>query len=193
MQIKRGFFALAVVTAAAGVASAFAFAPADPAARLPARELSTTVDAKPAASPASAAPAAAPAAPVFAIKKASIEVKQAPVPLLVKPRPTIERPAVNTDRPTVNGDRPTVNTDRPTVNGERPAASAEPMAPAAELPAKATGSPGDSAAKAAIEADGYKGVKVMHKGENGLWYAKAMRGRTEVVLTVDAAGRVTLE
>ena len=52
---------------------------------------------------------------------------------------------------------------------------------------------GESAAKAAIEADGYKRAKVVRQGENGLWYAKAMRGTTEVSLTVDATGRVSLE
>ena len=52
---------------------------------------------------------------------------------------------------------------------------------------------GDGAAKAAIEADGYKGVKVLRQGPNGIWYAKAMRGKTEVGLTVDAGGRVALE
>ena len=52
---------------------------------------------------------------------------------------------------------------------------------------------GESAAKAAIEADGYKGVKVLRQGVNGMWYARAMRGTTEVPLTVDAAGHVSLE
>jgi hypothetical protein len=47
--------------------------------------------------------------------------------------------------------------------------------------------------KAAIEADGYKRAKVVRQGDNGIWYAKAMRGTTEVSLTVDAGGRVSLE
>jgi hypothetical protein len=33
----------------------------------------------------------------------------------------------------------------------------------------------------------------VRQGENGIWYAKAMRGTTEVSLTVDATGRVSLE
>jgi hypothetical protein len=72
---------------------------------------------------------------------------------------------------------------------ERPAVDAAAAAPAPEVVAKA----GDGAAKAAIEADGYKGVKVLRQGPNGIWYAKAMRGKTEVGLTVDAGGRVALE
>jgi hypothetical protein len=48
-------------------------------------------------------------------------------------------------------------------------------------------------AKAAIEADGYKRVSVIGKRGNGTWRAKAYRGQTEVQLTVDGAGRVSLE
>jgi hypothetical protein len=48
-------------------------------------------------------------------------------------------------------------------------------------------------AKAAIEADGYKRVSVIGKQGNGTWRAKAYRGQTEVLLTVDGAGRVSLE
>jgi hypothetical protein len=48
-------------------------------------------------------------------------------------------------------------------------------------------------AKAAIEADGYKRVSVIGKQGNGTWRAKAFRGQTEVQLTVDGAGRVSLE
>ena len=48
-------------------------------------------------------------------------------------------------------------------------------------------------AKAAIEADGYKRVSVIGRQGNGSWRAKAYRGQTEVLLTVDGAGRVSLE
>ena len=49
------------------------------------------------------------------------------------------------------------------------------------------------AAKAAIEADGYKRASVLGKGADGSWRAKAYRGSTEVQLTVDGRGRVTLD
>ena len=52
---------------------------------------------------------------------------------------------------------------------------------------------GIGTAKAAIEADGYKRVSVIGKQGNGTWRAKAYRGQTEVQLTVDGAGRVSLE
>jgi hypothetical protein len=112
----------------------------------------------------SAALSMAPApAPEPVVKKAPFEARRAPVPLLMKPRPTIEQPIFDAD------------------------------AVGPEVPAKIGGGAGESAAKAAIEADGYKRAKVVRQGDNGIWYAKAMRGTTEVSLTVDAAGRVSLE
>jgi hypothetical protein len=36
-------------------------------------------------------------------------------------------------------------------------------------------------------------VSVIGKQGNGTWRAKAYRGQTEVLLTVDGAGRVSLE
>jgi hypothetical protein len=49
------------------------------------------------------------------------------------------------------------------------------------------------AAKVAIEADGYKRVRIVDKAANGTWRAKAFRGTTEVVVVVDEAGRVLTE
>jgi hypothetical protein len=102
-------------------------------------------------------------APAPVVKKASFEVRQAPVPLLMKARPPIVQPIFDAD------------------------------AVSPEVPVKTSGGSGEGAAKAAIEADGYKGVKALRQGANGMWYAKAMRGTAEVPLTVDAAGRVALD
>jgi hypothetical protein len=49
------------------------------------------------------------------------------------------------------------------------------------------------AAKAAVEADGYKRPALVGKASNGSWRAKAYRGTTEVWLTVDGTGRVSLD
>jgi hypothetical protein len=49
------------------------------------------------------------------------------------------------------------------------------------------------AAKAAVEADGYKRVTVLGKAGNGAWRAKGYRGTTEVLLTVDGTGRVSMD
>jgi hypothetical protein len=50
-----------------------------------------------------------------------------------------------------------------------------------------------TAARTAIEADGYKGVTVLGKKADGTWRAKAYRGKTEIQVTVDGTGRVSAE
>lgn len=49
------------------------------------------------------------------------------------------------------------------------------------------------AAKAAVEADGYKRVTVLGKTGRDAWRVKGFRGATEVLLTVDSAGRVSTD
>jgi hypothetical protein len=49
------------------------------------------------------------------------------------------------------------------------------------------------AAKAAIERDGYKRVRILDKADNGGWRAKAYRGVVEVLLKVDPHGAVSAE
>jgi hypothetical protein len=51
----------------------------------------------------------------------------------------------------------------------------------------------DANARAAIEADGYKRVRVISKSEDGTWRARAFRGSTEVALRVDPQGNVMAE
>jgi len=46
-------------------------------------------------------------------------------------------------------------------------------------------------AKAAIEADGYKGVRALARGSDGVWKASALRGQTEVLLSVGPTGSVS--
>jgi hypothetical protein len=52
---------------------------------------------------------------------------------------------------------------------------------------------GDAQARAAIELDGYKNVRALTKGADGLWHGRAMRGRTEIAVRVDAGGNVSAE
>jgi len=66
-------------------------------------------------------------------------------------------------------------------------------APVADAEVKAQEDLDKKAAKAAVEADGYKRVTVLGKASNGTWRAKAYRGTTEVQLTVDGTGRVSLD
>jgi hypothetical protein len=49
----------------------------------------------------------------------------------------------------------------------------------------------ETAAKAAIEADGYKAVRALSRGTDGVWKARALRGETEVQLSVSSAGDVS--
>ncbi|GEP58699.1 hypothetical protein [Reyranella soli] len=107
--------------------------------------------------------------------KSMVEASQAPVPFKLKPRPPVNLP------PTAEKATEAKATDKAT---DRPAETATD-------PAVDAG--GENAARAAIEADGYKGVKVLRKGTNGVWYASALRGKTTVMLTVDASGSVTAD
>jgi hypothetical protein len=48
-------------------------------------------------------------------------------------------------------------------------------------------------AKTAIEQDGYKGVKGLAKGDDGVWRGRALRGSTEIAISVDPGGNVSAE
>ena len=106
----------------------------------------------------------------------AIEMRRAPVPLVREittpwsPAPTVE-PA-----------------------SKLPAAAAKPTGGAgAEEPPARDALLAEGAAKAAVEADGYKRATVLGPGRNGTWRVKAYRGNTEVVVTVDGTGSVTME
>ena len=92
-----------------------------------------------------------------------LEARRAPVPLVRNVRPPVAPPPTAADAP----------------------------APDAEV--QAQDELDRKAAKAAVEADGYKRVTVLGKGSDGTWRTKAYRGTTEVRLTVDGTGRVSLE
>ena len=51
----------------------------------------------------------------------------------------------------------------------------------------------ESAAKAAIEADGYRAVRILQRATGGEWRARGLRGATEVGLTVDGSGNVSAD
>jgi hypothetical protein len=69
-------------------------------------------------------------------------------------------------------------------DAQRPPATAAEGALAAQ---KATS---DAAAKAMIEADGYKNVRSLVQGRDGSWRGLALRGAVEIAISVDANGRV---
>lgn len=96
--------------------------------------------------------------------KPLIEVRHAPVPLQMRERPPVVLP---------QGLEPASVTTPPTVSPE-------------DVEAR-------SFARSAIEADGYKTVKMIVAGPDGTWRARALRGGTEVILTVDREGRVSAD
>jgi hypothetical protein len=98
-----------------------------------------------------------------ALPRAAVESRQPPVPLLTRERAAWVGPSVNEAR----------------VPG-----------PASGVAATEEGS---RFAKGAIEADGYKGVRDIIPGPDGTWRARALRGRTEVLLSVDREGRVSAD
>ena len=169
--MRRGILVATFMVTAAGVASANLLTVASPnTAPSPSQPQARVAPAR-ALEATPSVPVAAPkaaAAPV--VQKASVEARQAPVPLRVKPRPPVNLPPVEEKAAAKPGDGEA---------GEQAAASGD--------------ASGDNAVKVAIEADGYKGVKVLRKGANGVWHAKALRGKTEVMLTVDASGSVTAD
>ena len=183
--MKRGILLATLMMTAAGVASAnlLTTGPRDIASSLPQAQPATA--APPAAAqsgndkpgigkliapPAPAAHAAPKVAASQTTQKTVVEPLQAPVPFRMKPRPPANLPP--------GADKATTEAKPADKPGETPA---DPAADAA----------GQSAARAAIEADGYKSVKVLRKGANGVWHASALRGKTTVMLTVDAGGNVT--
>jgi hypothetical protein len=112
---------------------------------------------------------AAAAISVTGAASANLFTTSAPVPTQPAPR---EKPAAATEPPVV-----------PPATPVSVPSSSRPSAPSERS--------GENAARAAIEADGYKGVQELRRGDNGVWHAKALRGRTEVRLMVDARGAVT--
>ena len=117
---------------------------------------------------ATAQPVAAVPAPVVS----TIAMRRPPVPLLLtkRPRPiatagTLETASRNTAPPTEDAISPD--------------------------PKDATAQAGF--AKTAIERDGYKGVKGLAKGDDGVWRGRALRGSTEVAISVDPSGNVSAD
>lgn len=109
-----------------------------------------------------------------------------PVPLVTSPRPTLQMAERTIDSP--SSTKPTVDmgASNPNPNDVKPANDT--------TQALATPTAGDdSPAKRAIEFDGYRNVRDLTKGPDGVWRGRAMRGRTEIAVRVDATGSVSAE
>ena len=70
------------------------------------------------------------------------------------------------------------------------AEAASPSSPPGADP-ELTGKMTEAAAKAAMEADGYKAIRALARGPDGVWTASALRGQTEVRLSVGPTGSVS--
>ncbi len=117
---------------------------------------------------ASRATTSEPATPSYAmVNRNVLEARRAPVPLVRKVRASVPSPTA--------------------------ASATAAAAPVPDAEVQAQDDLDRKAAKAAVELDGYKRVTVLGKASNGAWRAKAYRGTTEVRLTVDGTGRVSLE
>jgi hypothetical protein len=131
------------------------------------------------------APGATRSAPALTAEAAALAAK-APVPTLVANRPPV--PLVR-PQPTSYFTPANNQAGKSTTDGN-PADPAQ-----AQTAALTTDqiSPEDADAKRAIEFDGYKNVHAVVKGSDGMWHARAMRGRTEIAVRVDASGNVSAE
>lgn len=109
-------------------------------------------------------PVAKPAPPPV-VRSASVDVRQAPVPMQVKPRKSVVLPNDDTSAGYTKGDVG-LSTDSATDDKLN-----------------------EAAARAAIAADGYRDVQILRK-DKGVWHAKALRGKTAVLLVVDSKGTV---
>jgi hypothetical protein len=112
----------------------------------------------------------------------------------VAPRATAPEPAVVSRSIVASNDLQAHQPPIPLMRGVRPPVTAgSPDLPLTKAEVPSLDDRDRGAAKAAIEADGYKGVSVLDKGTNGTWRAKAYRGTTEIKVTVDSAGRVSAD
>jgi hypothetical protein len=98
--------------------------------------------------------------------------------------PARSAPSLDATRPPV----PVVSSPRRSFVPANDAASTPSPSAAATVP---PGTVSEAAAKAAIEADGYKNVRALARGSDGVWKATALRGQAEVQLSVGLTGRVS--
>ena len=139
--------------------------------------------------PASPPVAAAKLEPVPVAKApTALVANRPPVPLVTAPRPASYVPPAEPQTASVSTDNK--STVPPTVN----------MGTFSSNPSdgrdvtQALSMPGDDArAKKAIEFDGYRNVGSLVKQPDGTWRGRAMRGRTEIAVRVDANGNVSAE
>jgi hypothetical protein len=113
----------------------------------------------------------APPQPVKQVPAGTMKALQAPVPLLVGKHDRYFDASTTPDA-AAPGQAAIATTD----NVEQPSAA-----------------PDNSVARASIETDGYRNVRDLMRASDGVWHARAMRGKTEVAVKVDAGGSVSAD
>lgn len=166
---------LAFGLAAGLLGAGYAFAPLPGAAALPAAPKGV-----PAPKAAAVASAATPEAP--AAKPSALIANRAPVPMVPRTHDTYYVPK--------EADAALQTASATTATG---VAGAGAGTDGGLPPADDAKSGGGAQAKAAIELDGYKNVRALEKGPDGIWRGRAMRGRTEIAVRVDATGSVSAD
>jgi hypothetical protein len=186
-----GLLGLAVAMLGAG----YLFAPAPGVASLPLPA--------PAQSPvAAAAPVATPVSVPAAKPPAALTANRPPVPYVTRghsnyyPAPSIEVASATKPATTSDG-KPAIDMGTFTANSLSPAAQQADGTPQTDGTQQASltepkSGGNDSMAKAAIENDGYKNVRNLVKDGDG-WRGRAMRGRTEISIRVNADGSVSAD
>jgi hypothetical protein len=139
----------------------------------------------PGASKSLAAPAARIVPPAPPKPETTLVANRPPVPLVTAPRATYNAPVERTTGSPSSGDKPTVDMGTFSSNPADPNDTTQALA----LPASGD----DSQARRAIEFDGYKNVRGLVKSPDGSWRGRALRGRTEIAVRVDASGNVSAE
>jgi hypothetical protein len=124
----------------------------------------------------------------------TLATSRPPVPLVTAPRTPSYTPveqAAASAAPTVGSQKPSV--DMGTFKTNPPDPDDKSQALAAPGPSSGDKSADNSQAKRAIEFDGYRNVRGLEKGPDGMWHGRAMRGRNEISVRVDASGNVSAE
>jgi hypothetical protein len=132
-----------------------------------------------------AAPTAKVVPPAPPKPETTLVANRPPVPLVTAPRATHNAPGERTAGSPASGDNPTA--DMGTFDSN----PADPNDTTQALVIPASGD--DGQARRAIEFDGYKNVRGLVKSPDGSWRGRALRGRTEIAVRVDASGNVSAE
>jgi hypothetical protein len=177
--MKTALIATVVLTSLAGAAAAGMVVTTSTRTTKPLVAREAPPGSLPQSSAASAPDQAAAAPPVLSTQSAAasapVETARPPVPLRIShKRPLPDKPDKKA------GSDKKADSDKADADKQE----------SADTPA---GQMSQQTAKAAIEADGYKGVQMLNQGGNGVWKASVLRGTTRIVVNVDPAGNVFTE